>query len=97
MVKLTNDQKDEIICLKLKGEKAKEIMNKFNISRPYIYKLLKDYNIDYSSEVASNVDITEIEGDIFESLNKDKLDVLEKIVDDNLTEIVEIIQKLYKK
>ena len=26
MVKLTNDQKDEIIVLKLKGTKAKEIM-----------------------------------------------------------------------
>ena len=84
MVKLTNDQKDEIICLKLKGEKAKEIMNKFNISRPYIYKLLKDYNIEYMSEVNSNVDITEIEGDIFESLNDEKNDIL---VDDNNTEL----------
>ena len=83
MVKLSNEQKDEIIVLKLKGEKVKEIMNKFNISRPYIYKLLKDYNIEYMSEV----DITEIEGDIFESLNEDKLDVLEKIVDDNNTEL----------
>ena len=73
-MKLTTDQKDEIICLKLKGEKAKEIMNKFNISRPYIYKLLKDYNIESFSEV----DITEIEGDIFESLNEEKVEELEK-------------------
>ena len=86
MVKLSIEEKDEIIFLKLKGEKVKEIMNKFNISRPYIYKLLKDYNIEYMSEVNSNVDITDIEheSDIFESLNDDKKDVLEKIVDDNL-------------
>ena len=34
MVKLSIEEKDEIIFLKLKGEKVKEIMNKFNISRP---------------------------------------------------------------
>ena len=33
MVKLSNEQKDEIIVLKLKVTKDKEIMNKFNISR----------------------------------------------------------------
>ena len=71
MVKLSNEQKDEIIVLKLTGTKANEIMSKYNISRPYIYKLLKDYNIDCQSEVNSNIDITDInpESDIFESLN----------------------------
>ena len=95
MVKLTNDQKDEIIVLKLKGTKAKEIMNKFNISRPYIYKLLKDYNIEYMSEVNSNVDITDIEheNDIFESLNDEKKDILEELVDDNLDKSIPEIDK----
>jgi hypothetical protein len=34
MVKLSNEQKDEIIVLKLEGKKANEIMSKYNISRP---------------------------------------------------------------
>ena len=75
MVKLSNEQKDEIIVLKLEGKKANEIMSKYNISRPYIYKLLKDHNIECQSEVNSNIDITEIapENDIFESLNENNI------------------------
>ena len=34
MVKLSNEQKDEIIVSKLTGTKANEIMIKYNISRP---------------------------------------------------------------
>ena len=60
MSKFTPEQKNEIITLKLQGTKAKEIMEKFNVSRAYIYKMLKENDIDCKSEVQTNIDITEI-------------------------------------
>ena len=55
MPKFTQDQKEEIITLKLQGTKAKEIMEKFNVSRAYIYKMLKENDINYKSEVNTNI------------------------------------------
>ena len=60
MSKFTQEQKDEIITLKLNETKAKEIMQKFNVSRAYIYKMLKENDIECRSEVQTNIDITEI-------------------------------------
>jgi hypothetical protein len=75
MSKFTPEQKNEIITLKLQGTKAKEIMEKFNVSRAYIYKMLKENDIDYKSEVNTQLDITEINeidsDDIFNDLNDD--------------------------
>ena len=74
MSKFTKEQKNEIITLKLNGTRAKEIMQKFNISRAYIYKMLKENDIDCKSEVNTNIDITEINEmeseDIFNDLNE---------------------------
>ena len=74
MSKFTKEQRDEIITLKLQGTKAKEIMQKFNVSRAYIYKMLKENDIDCKSEVQTNIDITEINEieseDIFNDLNE---------------------------
>ena len=74
MPKFTQDQKEEIITLKLQGTKAKEIMEKFNVSRAYIYKMLKENDIECKSEVQTNIDITEINeidsDDIFNDLNE---------------------------
>ena len=74
MSKFTPEQKNEIITLKLQGTRAKEIMQKFNVSRAYIYKMLKENDIDCKSEVQTNIDITEINEieseDIFNDLNE---------------------------
>ena len=74
MPKFTTEQKEEIITLKLQGTKAKEIMEKFNVSRAYIYKMLKENDIECKSEVQTNIDITEINEidseDIFDNLNE---------------------------
>ena len=73
MVKISPDQKTEIITLKLQGMKARELMNKFGISRAYVYKIMKENDIAYS-EVQTNIDITEINeidsDDIFNDLNE---------------------------
>ena len=73
MVKISPDQKTEIITLKLQGMKAPELMNKFGISRAYVYKIMKENDIAYS-EVNTNIDITEINeidsDDIFNDLNE---------------------------
>ena len=45
MPKFTQEQKEEIITLKLNGNRVKEIMEKFNVSRAYIYKMLKENDI----------------------------------------------------
>jgi hypothetical protein len=54
-------------------------MEKFNVSRAHIYKILKENDIDYKSEIQTNIDITEIneiieseEEDIFDELNNDE-------------------------
>ena len=59
--------------------KVKEIMDKFNIRRAYIYKIMNENDIDYKSEIQTNIDITEIneiidseEDDIFDELNNDE-------------------------
>ena len=74
MSKFTPEQKNEIITLKLQGTKAKEIMQKFNVSRAYIYKMLKENDIECKSEINTNIDITEINEidseDIFDNLNE---------------------------
>ena len=74
MSKFTPEQKNEIITLKLQGTRAKEIMQKFNVSRAYIYKMLKENDIECKSEVQTNIDITEINEieseDIFNDLNE---------------------------
>ena len=74
MPKFTTEQKEEIITLKLNGTRAKEIMEKFNVSRAYIYKMLKENDIECKSEVQTNIDITEINEidseDIFDNLNE---------------------------
>ena len=79
MSKFTSEQKNEIITLKINGAKVKEIMDKFNISRAYIYKIMNENDIDYKSEIQTNIDITEIneiidseEDDIFDELNNDE-------------------------
>ena len=70
MPKFTQEQKEEIITLKLNGNRVKEIMEKFNVSRAYIYKMLKENDIECKSEIQSNIDITEIDSeDIFDNLN----------------------------
>ena len=74
MSKFTKEQRDEIITLKLNGTRAKEIMQKFNVSRAYIYKMLKENDIECKSEINTNIDITEINEieseDIFNDLNE---------------------------
>ena len=74
MSKFTTEQKNEIITLKLQGTKAKEIMEKFNVSRAYIYKMLKENDIECKSEINTNIDITEVNeidsDDIFNDLNE---------------------------
>ena len=60
MPKFTPEQKEEIITLKLNGTRAKEIMEKFNVSRAYVYKLMKENDIECKSEINTNVDINEI-------------------------------------
>ena len=49
-------------------------MQKFNVSRAYIYKMLKENDIDCKSEVNTQLDITEINEieseDIFNDLNE---------------------------
>jgi hypothetical protein len=49
-------------------------MEKFNVSRAYIYKMLKENDIECKSEVQTNIDITEINeidsDDIFNDLNE---------------------------
>ena len=74
MSRFTPEQKNEFITLKLQGTKAKEIMEKFNVSRAYIYKVLKENDIDCKSEVNTQLDITEINEieseDIFNDLNE---------------------------
>ena len=80
MVKISPDQKTEIITLKLQGMKAPELMNKFGISRAYVYKIMKENDIAYS-EVNTNIDITEINeidsDDIFNDLNDDATKTVE--------------------
>ena len=78
-MKFTQNQKEEIITLKFNGTKVKEIMNKFNVSRAHIYKILKENDIDYKSEINTEVDIREIneiidseEEDLFDELNNDE-------------------------
>jgi len=76
MPKFTPEQKEEIITLKLNGTRAKEIMGKFNVSRAYIYKMLKENDIECRSEINTEIDITEINenvdsDDIFNDLNDD--------------------------
>ena len=78
-MKFSQNQKEEIITLKFNGTKVKEIMEKFNVSRAHIYKILKENDIDYKSEIQTNIDITEIneiidseEEDIFDELNNDE-------------------------
>ena len=74
MVKISPEQKTEIITLKLQGMRAPELMSKFGISRAYVYKIMHENNIAYS-EVNTNIDITEINEidseDIFNDLNDD--------------------------
>ena len=74
MPKFTTEQKEEIITLKLNGTRAKEIMEKFNVSRAYIYKMLKENDIECKSEINTNIDITEVNeidsDDIFNDLNE---------------------------
>lgn len=79
MSKFTSEQKNEIITLKINGAKVKEIMEKFNISRAYIYKMLKENDIECRSEINTEIDITEIneiesEEDIFDELNDETID-----------------------
>ena len=71
MVKISPEQKSEIITFKLNGTRAKELMNKFGISRAYVYKIMKENDIEYS-EVNTNIDITELpdSDDIFNDLNE---------------------------
>ena len=71
MVKISSEQKSEIITLKLNGMRAPELMNKFGISRAYVYKIMKENDIEYS-EVNTNIDISELpdSDDIFNDLNK---------------------------
>ena len=57
MSKFTQEQKNEIITLKLNGTRAKEIMEKFNVSRAYIYKMLKENDIECRSEINTEIDI----------------------------------------
>ena len=49
-------------------------MEKFNVSRAYIYKMLKENDIECKSEVQTNIDITEVNeidsDDIFNDLNE---------------------------
>ena len=81
MPKFTTEQKEEIITLKLNGTRAKEIMEKFNVSRAYIYKMLKENDIECKSEVQTNIDITEINeidsDDIFNDLNDNQQETVE--------------------
>ena len=83
MPKFTTEQKEEIITLKLNGTRAKEIMEKFNVSRAYIYKMLKENDIECKSEVQTNIDITEINeidsDDIFNDLNDNQEETVETI------------------
>ena len=80
MPKFTTEQKEEIITLKLNGTRAKEIMEKFNVSRAYIYKMLKENDIECKSEVQTNIDITEINeidsDDIFNDLNDNQQETI---------------------
>ena len=83
MPKFTPEQKEEIITLKLNGTRAKEIMEKFNVSRAYIYKMLKENDIECRSEVQTNIDITEINeidsDDIFNDLNDNEQETIDII------------------
>ena len=83
MPKFTPEQKEEIITLKLNGTKAKEIMEKFNVSRAYIYKMLKENDIECKSEINTNIDITEINeidsDDIFNDLNDNQQETTDTI------------------
>ena len=81
MVKISPEQKTEIITLKLQGMRAPELMSKFGISRAYVYKIMNENNIAYS-EVNTNIDITEINemvdsDDIFNDLNDNQQETIE--------------------
>ena len=80
MPKFTTEQKEEIITLKLNGTRAKEIMEKFNVSRAYIYKMLKENDIECKSEINTNIDITEVNeidsDDIFNDLNDNQQETI---------------------
>jgi len=79
MVKITPEQKTEIITLKMNGARARELMEKYGISRAYVYKIMKENDIEAYSEVNTQVDINEINDmnkeldseDIFNDLNQD--------------------------
>jgi len=60
MVKITPEQKTEIITLKMNGARARELMEKYGISRAYVYKIMKENDIEAYSEVNTQVDINEI-------------------------------------
>ena len=91
MPKFSQEQKNEIITLKLNGTTAKEIMEKFNVSRAYIYKMMKENDIDYKSEVNTEIDITEYKDmgseDIFDELNDIEIDKNEVEIDKKEVEI----------
>ena len=73
MVKITPEQKTEIITLKMNGTRARELMEKYGISRAYVYKIMKENDIEAYSEVNTQVDINEIHSeDIFDELNNDE-------------------------
>ena len=59
-------------------------MEKFNVSRAYIYKMLKENDIECKSEVQTNIDITEINeidsDDIFNDLNDNQEETVETII-----------------
>ena len=48
MVKISPDQKTEIITLKLQGMRAPELMSKFGISRAYVYIFMNENNTSCS-------------------------------------------------
>ena len=91
MTKFTKFQREEIVTLKLQGVKVKDLMDKFGISKPMIYKIMKENDVEFS-EVNTNIDIDEIQSDddIFEELNenikqKKEVDIIEKV--DNIIEL----------
>ena len=62
MTKFTKFQREEIVTLKLQGVKVKDLMDKFGISKPMIYKIMKENDVEFS-EVNTNIDIDEIHSD----------------------------------